>query len=232
MPAAPDLERRLRIAGRTISRAGLAHAYGHCSLRLDDRHFLVSPSKPLGLSREGDHCHVLHVDEPIPAHVLGEVRIHREIYRRRPDVGGIVRAMPPHVMTLGACGLLPLPRHGFGAYFDNALELWDDPQLLREDDAAAALAVQLGGGRAILMRGNGCVVTGDTIEQAIVLTWYLEDMSRIEIGARALACPYAKILTTAECQQRATWAGAICERMFQHLSHGDIEGNRDEDTTI
>jgi len=32
---------------RALARAGLVHAYGHCSVRLDAHHFLVSPAKPL-----------------------------------------------------------------------------------------------------------------------------------------------------------------------------------------
>ncbi len=217
------LARRLRIAGRAVGRAGLAHAYGHCSLRVDEGHYLVSPSKPLALAAPGEACHLLAIDAPIPDHVLGEVRIHREIYRRRPDVGGIVRSMPPNAMTLAAHGVVPLPRHGFGSYFYPAPALWDDPQLLRSDDAAAALAETLGDGRAIFMRGNGVVVAGADIEQAVVLTWYLEDMARIDLAGRMAGLNGAPTLDAAAAGQRATWKGAISERMFQYLTHGDPE---------
>ncbi|MFC3712989.1 class II aldolase/adducin family protein [Sphingoaurantiacus capsulatus] len=218
-----ELSRRLRTAGRAVGRAGLAHAYGHCSLRVDERHYLVTPSKPLALAAPGEACHLLSIDDPIPPQVLGEVRIHREIYRRRPGVGGIVRSMPPHVMTMAAHGTVPRPRHGFGSYFHPAPALWDDPQLLRSDEAAAALADQLGGGNAILMRGNGAVVAASTIEQAVVLTWYLEDMARIDLAGRAAGLQDAPTLDAATCAQRATWQGAIAERMFHYLSHDDPE---------
>ncbi len=215
--------RLLRVAGRAVGRAGLAHAYGHCSLRVDERHFLVSPSKPLALAQPGEACHLLSIDDPIPDHVLGEVRIHREIYRRRPDVGGIVRSMPPNVMVLAAHGVTPRPRHGFGSYFHPGPQLWDDPQLLRSDEAAARLADQLGDGNAILMRGNGAVVAGASIEQAVVLTWYLEDMARVDLAGRAAGLGDAPTLDGDTCAQRATWKGAIAERMFQYLSDGDPE---------
>src|SRR3546814_8479519 len=47
--AEPDQaqQRLVRVAARALARHGLVHAYGHCSLRLDERHFLVAPSKPL-----------------------------------------------------------------------------------------------------------------------------------------------------------------------------------------
>lgn len=218
-----DLERLLRVAGRAVGRAGLAHAYGHCSLRVDAQHYLVSPSKPLGLAEPGEPCHLLSIDDPIPDHVLGEVRIHREIYRRRPDVGGIVRSMPPNVMTLAAHGVTPVPRHGFGSYFHPAPALWDDPQLLRSDEAAARLADQLGPGNAILMRGNGAVVAGEDIRQAVVLTWYLEDMARVDLAGRMAGLDGAAPLDADACARRATWKGAIAERMFHYLSDGDPE---------
>ena len=223
MNATPEAERLLRIAARAVGRAGLAHAYGHCSLRLDDRHYLVSPSKPLLLTGPGEKCHVLCINDPIPDHVLGEVRIHRELYRRRPDVNGIVRSMPPNVMVLAAHGIMPRPRHGFGTYFFPHPLMWDDPLLLRTDDAAAKLAEQLGDRNAILMRGNGAVVAGDTIEQAVVLTWYLEDMARVELAGRAAGLDSAPTLDEASCTARAIWQGAIAERMFQYLSCEDIE---------
>src|SRR5690348_16236992 len=37
-------------------------------------------------------------------HVSGETFIHTEIYRARPDIGGIVHAHPFHVVTLSATG--------------------------------------------------------------------------------------------------------------------------------
>lgn len=221
--ARAEAERRLRIAGRAVARAGFVHAYGHCSLRVDADHFLVSPSMPLGLVPPGEPCHLLRIDAPLPENVLGEVRIHREIYRRRPDVTGIVRSMPPHVMTLAAHSAVPVPRHGFGTYFHPAPELWNDIQLLRSDEAAAQLADQLGNGRAILMRGNGAVVAGGSIEEAVVLTWYLEDMARVDLAGRAAGLSDAPAPDAAACTARATWAGAIRERMWDYLTVDDPE---------
>lgn len=222
MIASPATERLLRIAGRAVARAGLVHAYGHCSLRLDDSYYLVSPSKPLGLVGTEDHCHILNINDAIPDHILGEVRIHREIYRRRPDVNGIIRSMPPHVMTLAAHGIIPQPRHGFGTYFSAGLSLWEDPQLLRSDEAASALAEQLHDGNAIMMRGNGAVIAASSIEKAVVLTWYLDDMARIELAGRC-ANIAAEHLSEDQCAERGTWKGGIAERMFQYLSDGDPE---------
>lgn len=89
-------QRLVRMAARALGRAGLVHAYGHCSMRLDEECFLVCAAKPMGSIKTGDAGIVTPVNGPLPEGVLGEVRIHQQIYRRRPDVGGICRVMPPH----------------------------------------------------------------------------------------------------------------------------------------
>lgn len=221
LPPVATLEQSglVRTAGWALFRHGFVHAYGHCSLRLDEKHFLVSPAKPLGLVGESDPCTVVPLDGTLPEGVLGEVRIHREIYRRRPDVGGIVRAMPRDAMTLGTLRRTPEPRHGMGAYFAPRPPLWDDPQLLRSDAQAAALADQLGQARAILMRGNGTVTAAATLQEAVVLTYYLEDACRIELACLAIG-PAAEgaVMTAEECTARATWNGRILDRMWDHLT--------------
>jgi HCOMODA/2-hydroxy-3-carboxy-muconic semialdehyde decarboxylase len=217
------LAKKIRIAGRALARAGLLHAYGHCSARLNEKEFLVSPGKPLALIAPGEACSVVTINDPLPDGVLGEVRIHREIYRLRPDVNGIVRSMPPKAMALGTMKATPKARHGFGAYFHPAPTLWDDPQLLRSDDQAAALAKQMGHGRCIFMRGNGVVIAGASLEEAVVLTWYAEDAARIELECMAAGNTNTGLLTADEAAQRSTWSGRILERMWDSLTHGDPE---------
>lgn len=219
-----DSQITLRMAGRALSRAGLAHAYGHCSSRIDANAFLVTPAKPLGMVAAGEACTVVPLDGPLPDSVLGEVRIHREIYRRRPDVNGIVRAMPKSVMSLSTMGRTPRSRHGMGSYFHPAPPLWDDVQLLRDDAQAAALAELAGDARALVMRGNGAVTIGASIEEAVVLCWYLEDAARIELDC--LAVPGAAesgLLSKDDAARRATWSGQIRERMWAYLTDGDPE---------
>jgi HCOMODA/2-hydroxy-3-carboxy-muconic semialdehyde decarboxylase len=219
-----ELASIVRIAARAIARNGLAHAYGHCSARIDAKTFLVCPAKPMGLVRGVDKCTVVSLDGPFPDGVLGEVRIHREIYRSRPDVGGVVRSMPPKAMTLAAMGLVPRPRHGFGSYFYPAPALWDDPQLLRTDEQAAALADTLKQGRGILMRGNDVVTAGASLQEAVVLTWYLEDAARIEMDVLAAGrADDSPVFSQTEATTRATWNGRIRERMWEYLTAEDPE---------
>lgn len=222
MSATAEQHRLVRMAARALSGAGLAHAYGHCSQRLDQRHFLVCAARPMGLIAPGEPGVVVAIDAPLPDGVLGEVRIHQRVYATRPEVGGICRTMPAHIMALSALRRTPLPRHGFGAYFSPIVPLWDDPQLVRSDERARGVAETLGDNRAVVMRGNGAVTAGRSLVEAVVLSWYLEDAARVELEVLRSGLD-GPTLSPAEAAERATDAGRIFERMWEYLTAGDPE---------
>lgn len=223
--AALELENRdLRLAARALGRAGLVHAYGHCSRRLDERQFLVCAPRPMGVIDAGETGTVVAVDEALPEGVLGEVRIHQAIYRRRPQVGAICRIMPPHVMTLSVMRRTPRPRHGFGAYFAPRTPLWDDPRLLRDNARAELLAATMADAMAIVMRANGAVVVGDSLREALSLSWFLEEAARIEVAVSQLgAADDSTLLSEDETLARQVFSGGVYERMWDYLTHGDPE---------
>jgi HCOMODA/2-hydroxy-3-carboxy-muconic semialdehyde decarboxylase len=217
-------QRQLRIAARALARANLVHAYGHCSLRLDAGHFLVCAPKPMSLITSADDGVVVPVDGPLPEGVLGEVRIHQQIYRNRPDLGAVIRSMPPTVMSLSTARCTPQRRHGMGSYFPAPVPLWDDPQLIRTEQQAAGVAQGIGQGNVVVMRGNGAVVAAPTLEKALVLTWYLEDAAKVELQVRSAGLEaQGVVLNEEEAALRATDAGRIFERMWDYLSAGDPE---------
>lgn len=229
MNASPADQRELRVAARALARHGLAHAYGHCSVRLDERSFLVCAARPMGLIGPGEPGTVVPVAGALPAGVLGEVRLHQQIYRRHGHVHAVTRTMPPLLMALGTARRTPRTRHGMGAYFGAGAALWDDPQLVRDDDRAAAVIDAMGNANAIVMRGNGVLVTSDSLAKAVVLTWYLEDAARIELAVLAAGLQDESVVFDAvEREQRATEAGGIFERMWQFLTAGDPETNFQE----
>lgn len=219
-----ESQRELRLAARGLARGNLVHAYGHCSTRLDSQRFLVCAAKPMGTILPGEDGIVVPVDGPLPDGVLGEVRIHQSIYRRRPDVGAVCRIMPPQLGLLALLRRTPRPRHGFGAYFAPGPALWDDPRLLRDDAAADRLAAQLGTGKAIVMRANGAVVVGATLVEAVALSWFLEEAARVEVGLMQMGQDGDHtLLTEDETVARQVVAGRVYERMWEYLTHNDPE---------
>lgn len=218
------LERDVRMAARAMARAGLVHAYGHCSARLDADNFIVCPPRPMGLVAPGEPCDLVSISQGLPTTILGEVRIHQQIYRRRAEVGGVVRFMSPRMMALAALGRTPRARHGFGCYFAPSPPLWSDPQLVRDEASAEGVARTMGASAAVMMRGNGAVTAGDTIRDAVVLAFYLEDACRVELEALAAGlADDAPVIEGAEASRRATKAGRIFERMWDFLAADDPE---------
>lgn len=219
----PTAERTVRLLARATDRAGLSTAYGHCSVRLDAASFLVCAPKPMGRVTPQDAGSVVRLDAPLPDHVLGEVRLHREVYRRRPDVNAIVRCLPSHVTALAALGRTPKPRHGFGAYFWPQVPFWSDPALVRNDEAAHSVADLMADAAALVLSVNGAVVAGADAAQALTLALFLEDSARVELAALHAGCEAGPLLTEAQCQGRATWAGRVAERQWDYWTAGDPE---------
>jgi HCOMODA/2-hydroxy-3-carboxy-muconic semialdehyde decarboxylase len=213
---------RVRVAARTLAKAGLVHAYGHCSARVAEHQFLVSPPKPLGLVTKSDDPVIVPTTGKLPPGALPEVIAHQHIYWRRAQVGGVVRFQSPHVMALSALGRTPRALHGLGAYFAPCPPLHPDPRLVRDDKSAAALAERMGGARAIVMRGNGAITAGASIEEAVALAWYLEDAARVELAVMSTGLE-PQVFTTDEVRDRAIDVGSMLLRMWNWMSAGDAE---------
>ncbi len=219
-----DTQRRIRLAARALAKHNLVHAYGHVSARIDDTTFLVCAPKPMGLIEVGEDGTIVPIDGPLPENVLGEVRCHQRIYGARPDVNGICRIFPRNVLTLSTFKMTPKARIGFGSYFYPAPPLWDDPLLIRSDEQATSFANVLGEARAIVMRGNGAVCVGSSVEEATVMAFYLEEAAGTELAVLATGEPERSICFTSEqASIRATGTGRIYERMWDYLTAGDPE---------
>lgn len=214
-----EAQRLVRQAALALARNGLVTAYGHCSMRLNEKSFLVCAAKSMAQITDEDDGTIVQIDEPLPKGVLGEVRAHQQIYKRRPDVGGVCRIHSPHLYSISAIGRSPLARDGFGAFFAPSAPFSEDMHLLRSDELAAAVAERLGDARAILLRGSGSIVAGRTLPEAVVLCWMFEQAARVELDVlKAGAMDYAPVLTEEEVKVRAIFDGGVVERKWQYMT--------------
>jgi len=219
-----ETQRRVRLAARALARHNLVHAYGHVSARLDQDSFLVCAPKPMGLIEQGEDGDVVPIDGPLPANVLGEVRCHQRIYAARPDVNGVCRVFPRNVLTLSTFQETPKARIGFGAYFHPQPPLWNDPLLIRSEEQAIAFAEQLGDARAIVMRGNGAVCVAPSVEESIVMAFYLEESAGTELAVMAAGdTRNSACFTDEQAAVRATGSGRIYERLWEYMTACDPE---------
>jgi len=219
-----DTQLIVRKMARALDRGGLAAAYGHCSMRLDEATFLVCASKPMGLIAAGEDGTCVNIRGPLPDGVLGEVRMHQAVYAARPDVKAICRFVSPQLTALAALGRIPQARHGFGAYFYPQAPMHTNPALVRDDAAAAQVAELLGSGAGVVISINGALTAAQTPAQALALAWYLEDSARVELAALASGlADSAPRLSQQQALSRATWQGNVAERMWDYLCRGDPE---------
>jgi HCOMODA/2-hydroxy-3-carboxy-muconic semialdehyde decarboxylase len=173
----------------------------------------------------GEPGTVVHIHEPLPPDVLGEVRIHQQIYKLRADAGGVCRVMPLNIVALSTLRIVPKPRHGVGA-FNDTCRFWDDPRLLRDDRLAAELATCLGDAPSVVMRANGAVTVGSSIELAVGFAWCLEDSARVETLVRSMSSEKGvagACLTKEEIGLRQVSSGAVFERLWDFLTASDPE---------
>ncbi len=215
---------------RALNRAGLSGAFGHCSLRLDDRHFLVCASRPMGLIQPWESGTVAAINEPLPAGVFGEVRMHQQIYLRRKDVGAICRFTSPNVLSLAAMGVSPVPRHGFGSYFYPQVPMSSSQDLIRTDELAMQVADSMGDAPAVIVGVNGAVTAGESAKQALALAWFLEETARVELAVMSAGrASEAPRLSATVAKQRAVWdQGLTAQRLWDHLCNGDVELDSDQ----
>mgnify|MGYP000847479403 CR=1 FL=1 len=222
--ALPDAQRTVRRMARALGRSGLSGPFGHCSLRLDAEHFLVCAPRPMALIAAGEAGSVVPVAGPLPEGVLGEVRLHQQVYASRSEVQAVCRFISPSVTALAAMGRTPRPRHGNGAYFAPEVPFWTSSALVRDDPSAVAVATLMGTAPAIVLNVNGAVTAGSSPEQALALAWFLEDAARVELAVLAAGqADSGHLILGEEAAVRATWQGRIAERVWEFLTRDDPE---------
>jgi HCOMODA/2-hydroxy-3-carboxy-muconic semialdehyde decarboxylase len=90
---------------------------------------------------------------------------------------------------MGILGKKPKVVHGFGSFLGEEVPIFSKPYLVVSSDLAAEVAEALGTAEALLMRGNGDVVTGRSVQEATVKAIFLEESCRIQYLALCAGTP-------------------------------------------
>ncbi|HZC56133.1 MAG TPA: class II aldolase/adducin family protein [Xanthobacteraceae bacterium] len=164
---------------------------GHISFRLpDDPGLFFMKAHSIGLD-EITMANLLTID--LEGNVVAgtarrhsEVYIHSEILKVRADVNCVIHTHPTYSTALSATGRLLKTYSQPGALFYEALGIYADTiNLIRSHAMGAAVARALGPGRAVLLKNHGVVVTGATIEEAVISTIMLENGAMVQLLAEA-----------------------------------------------
>lgn len=196
--------KKILMACRILDRKGLVEGYGHVSVRLPDKKkILITARKALGLVKRRNDIILVEIGGtkqkgkyPPPY----ELPMHLSIYRRRPDVGSIVRTHSPNVLVLGVLGETIRPVHGFGSFLGKAVPVYEKPDLIHTDELGEELAEVLGSNDAVVLRGNGSLTVGKSLEEACVKALFLEEAASTQY--RALCIKEPLFFTEEEIRRR------------------------------
>jgi len=190
------IKQQLIVAGKVLVAEGQDDfTRGHISFRLPDdpsRFFMKAHS--IGLD-EIAMQNILTID--LEGNVVAgaarrhsEVYIHSEIFKARPDVNCVIHTHPTYSIALSATGR-PLKCYSQpGALFYEALGTYTDTiNLIRSPAMGAGVARALGRGRGVLLKNHGVVVTGASIDEAVIGTIMLENGAMIQLLAEAAGDP-------------------------------------------
>jgi HCOMODA/2-hydroxy-3-carboxy-muconic semialdehyde decarboxylase len=203
-------------AAAVLAARGLVDAFGHVSARAGGE-IVMTPPRPLGEIGAGDAVPRMALDgHDLPGDVPKEAWIHRCVYARRPDVGGICRAQPPSALACAGAGVAILALHGQGAFLGSTVAVHDDARLVRDRARGEALAGTLGDGFGVVMRGNGAVTVGSSPGHAAARMYVLEASARLNLAAASAGAPVA--LTEDELASWSAVADEILGRIWAHLA--------------
>ncbi|MBM2811376.1 MAG: fucA 2 [Chloroflexi bacterium] len=179
-----DIEARAQIVlgCRILSHRRLVEGFGHISVRLDDGTVLVTPRKAL-LLVDADEIIRLTTDGQIVGGTGAapvETNMHLAVYRRRSDVQAIART---HSFTTSAFAAMGRPIravHNFGTHLGQEVPIYPDIALIASPERAEAVADTLGSRDAVLLRGNGTLVTAPTLTEAVMRAIWLEESATLQ----------------------------------------------------
>jgi ribulose-5-phosphate 4-epimerase/fuculose-1-phosphate aldolase len=163
---------------RFLYKRGFIEGFGHLSYRLHGTEQFIVVRHSVGPIATADDLVVMDLDGRKldgRGDAPGEVSIHSEIYKARPDVMSVVHyhGMYSTAFTTVARELRPI--HSVGTIFYDGVPIYPDPKLILNRERGAALARALGRHRAVLLRAHGVAVTGPSIEDTVSAAFLFEE---------------------------------------------------------
>ena len=185
-------------AVRILHGLGLLEVFGHVRARADTQSFHVlghlhiagrtlATTTPDDIVKMDLNGQVIEGETSPP----GEVYIHTEIYKRRPDVDAVVHAHPMACITLSTLEQEILPLWVQATPFYQGTPVFGLPEQIDNPEVGKRVAEVLGDKRAVLLKGHGAVVVGSGVEEACILAISLERTARMQLEASVLGRPKA-----------------------------------------
>ena len=197
---------------RIISHEGLSDAFAHLSARTDGGDaMLFMPRKSPALVNSNE-LFVVDFEKPVP-----QSSIHQAIYKSRGDVKAVFHFHSPAVILLSVIGQSIRPMHNYSAIFYEGVPLYTGTGQVESPARAGEMAKLLGDAKAVILRGHGAVVVGQSIREVCMLAVYLEESARLQTEAMKLGTPMFVERDDAERIAKRTFKPASTDRAWEHF---------------
>ncbi len=190
--------RKLVLANHILSNEGILEALGHVSCRNpeDPNTFLLSRSRaPMLVTDDDIMVHDFEgnvLDKEYTPY--GERILHAKIYQARPDVMAICHNHSGSLIPFTTTGVELKPICHVGGIFHQGIPNYDDydvsdGMLIKNNKEGERVARVLGDKRALLLRGHGVIVVGESIEITVMSSIYLSFNAEMQYRSMQLGNP-------------------------------------------
>jgi len=198
---------------RIIYHEGLSDAFAHLSARsAAGNEMLFMPRKSPALVQK-DELFFVDFDKAVP-----QSGLHQAIYKTRPDVKAVFHFHSPAVVLLSVLGQTIRPMHNYSAIFYQGVPLYTGTGQVESPARAGDMAKLLGDAKALMLRGHGAVVVGQSIREVCMLALFLEESARLQSEALRLGTPMFMERDEAEKIAKRTFKPASVERAWDHFA--------------
>ncbi len=126
------------------------------------------------------------IDAPVPPR---ETALHAAIMRARPDINSVVHTHQLVATAVGA-GNVPIKAlYNQAVPFAPETPIYEKPDLITTTEQGVEVATVLGNRGAALLRGHGVVVVGESMDQSVSNTIYLERAAIMQVIASIVGTP-------------------------------------------
>jgi ribulose-5-phosphate 4-epimerase/fuculose-1-phosphate aldolase len=198
---------------RIISHEGLSDAFAHLSARSHEGNEMMFMPRKSPLLVQHDELFFVDFEKPVP-----QSSLHQAIYKTRPDVKAVFHFHSPAVVLLSVIGQSVRPMHNYSAIFYQGVPLYTGTGQVETPARAGEMANLLGVSKALMLRGHGAVVVGQSIREVCMLALFLEESARLQTEAMRLGTPMFIERDEAEKIAKRTFKPASVERAWDHFT--------------
>lgn len=184
-----DLERKAQLVqgSRLLDSFGIFDEQGHLSARTAPgaESFWINEFSSPGTASVQEYVEVELGSDDYPESAPLETVFHTAIYRARDDVNAICHNHSPYVIHVTGAGLKLRPVHHIGVVQPGPVTVYEEydqegGMLITTDAEGKRVADALGDDRALVFRGHGATLVGETVVEATMAA------IKLEYGARML----------------------------------------------